>query len=102
MTIHALTIPHGPQPSLPNQPFFSWLRTHTTLFIGQIFGLLSVVSFIAALIYYSKHASELFTSLQPATIVDTVEHLAIYAHLPFLVVFIAVLIHLLDDNSRGR
>jgi hypothetical protein len=82
------------EPSLPNQPFFAWLRTHTTLFIGQMIGLLSVISVPIALIYYS-HAIPTDIEWQ------TVGHLVIYAHLLFLVLFIAALVRTLDTNDIG-
>lgn len=82
------------QPSLPNQPFFSWLRTHTTLFIGQLIGLLSVVTAPIALVYYS-HAIPTDIEWQ------TVGHLVIYAHLLFLVLFITALVRTFDTNDIG-
>lgn len=99
MTTHTPAIALGHhQPSLPNQPFFSWLRTHTALFIGQIVGLLGAVSFLAALIYYSRNAG---INTWGFTL-DDISRFVVYAHLPFLVVFIAALIHVQDNNSRGR
>ncbi len=97
MTTHAA--PRKPnQPSLPNQPFFSWLRTHTTLFIGQIIGLLSVLSVPIALFYYSIHSIPENFEWQK---LEKVGLYVIYAHLLFLVVFIAVLVRRLDKNRVG-
>ncbi|HKO99928.1 MAG TPA: hypothetical protein VJU86_23340 [Pyrinomonadaceae bacterium] len=84
------------QGQLPNQPFFSWLRTHTALFIGQIVGLLSAFSFLLALIYNSRRVG--LPDLTPQIIGQFI----VYAHFPFLVVFIAALIRVLDKNSVGR
>ena len=94
MTTHAPSSGQS-QTALPNQPFFSWLRTHTTLFIGQIIGLLGGISVPIALFYYS-HAIP--TDVEW----ETVGHFVIYAHLLFLVVFIAVLIRTLDKNNIGN
>ena len=88
------------QPVLPNQPFFSWLRTQTTLFIGQILALVGVVSSIASLIYYvyhvadegEKHAAFSLTRLN--LFIDL-------AHIISIVIFIVALIQVLDDNVRG-
>jgi|GEM_PF-4148069 len=97
MTTYAPAIaPAHDQPSLPNQPFFSWLRTHTALFIGQIVGLLSAISFLLALIYNSRRVD--FPVLTPKLIGLFI----VYAHFPFLLVFIAALIRVLDKNAIGR
>jgi hypothetical protein len=96
MTDHPPTITHAyDKPTLPNQPFFSWLRTHTALFIGQIIGLLSVVSFLVAFVYNARNAG-LGLNL------DVISRFVVYAHLPFLVVFIGALILMLENNTRGR
>lgn len=95
MTTHVSTPRNLNQPPLPNQPFFSWLRTHTTLFVGQLIGLLSVISVPIALVYYS-HAIP--TNIQR----QTVGHFVIYAHVFFLIGFIAVLIRRLDKNNIGN
>lgn len=83
---------------LPNQPFFSWLRNHTALFIGQIVALLTLVYTLAALIYYMRHTEVDTNYLSAATIHSVV----IYAHLIILVVFIAVLIRISEVNEIGR
>src|SRR5256884_3034017 len=41
-------------PSLPNQPFFAWLRSQTALFVGQMLMLLGTVYSIVALVFYSS------------------------------------------------
>ena len=86
------------QPSLPNQPFFAWLRTQTALFIGQIIGLLSVVTVPFALFYYSMNSISAFGSQK----LEQVGLYVIYFHLVFLLVFIAVLIRGLHKNNVGR
>lgn len=70
------------------------MRTQTALFIGQIIGLLSVVSIPIALNYYS-HA------LPTGIAWERVGDLVVYAHLLFLMVFIAVLVRGLDKNNTG-
>jgi hypothetical protein len=84
-------------PSLPNQPFFAWLRTQTALFIGQILALLGAVYLIVALAYY-------FGGLHvPAGIItpETIATVVIYSHLLFLTVFIVWLIRVMEDNQHG-
>ena len=85
------------QTLLPNQPFFSWLRTETTLFISQIGALLGAVGFVASLLYYVSHVGAERKYLTPAYINVFVD----YAHLLFIGIFILVLIRILDDNERG-
>jgi hypothetical protein len=83
--------------SLPNQPFFAWLRTQTALFVGQLLALIGAVGSIVALAYYvgGLHVPPSF--LTPPAISTTV----IYSHLVFLTIFIIALIKGLDDNQRG-
>jgi hypothetical protein len=85
---------------LPNQPFFSWLRTQTTLFISQIMGILTFIAFIASLIYYSVHAAESVPG-EVFLIPENITLFVDYAHILFLVVFIIALVRVLDDNDRG-
>lgn len=99
MTTQPHTISPGTdQPSLPNQPFFSWLRGETTLFISQIAAALGLVYFLAALVYYvtgaKAHGEFLFDAANIKVFVD-------YAHIVFMALFILVLIRYLDDNSAG-
>lgn len=86
------------QRPLPNQPFFSWLRTQTGLFIGQIIGLLGTVSIPIALFYYSMHSLPEHFEWQK---LEKLGYYVIYAHLLFLVLFIAFLIRRLDKNDVG-
>ncbi|HEV7681324.1 MAG TPA: hypothetical protein VGO68_04335, partial [Pyrinomonadaceae bacterium] len=85
------------QTLLPNQSFFSWLRTETTLFVSQIGALLGAVGFVVSLIYYVSHVGGERRYLTPAYINVFVD----YAHLLFIGIFILVLIRILDDNERG-
>lgn len=97
MTTHAPALAFGhDQTLLPNQPFFSWIRSQTTLFISQIAAVLSLLYFVSALIVYSTEAAgETFFTLRRINVfVD-------YAHVVFIVIFIFVLIRFLNDNSRG-
>jgi len=44
MTIHVSTVPvTQSQPTLPNQPFFSWIRRETALFVSQIAAIFAFV-----------------------------------------------------------
>jgi hypothetical protein len=97
MTAHvpALVLGHD-QGLLPNQPFFSWLRAQTTLFISQIAAVLGFVYFLSALIVYATGAQEHFFLPREGIIVGVD-----YFHVLFIGIFILVLIHVLDDNSRG-
>jgi hypothetical protein len=83
--------------NLPNESFISWLRSQTALLISQILGLASGFYVIAALIYYLKHnisGPEIFS---PANI----QSFIIYAHIPFLLLFVASLLNILDYNVPG-
>lgn len=99
MDTHApVHLPGQEQASLPNQPFFSWLRTQTTLFVSQIIALFTLVYFLISLVYYAigtgEHGGFLFSPSNIKLYVD-------YAHIVFIAVFILVLIQVLDDNDRG-
>jgi len=101
MTTHAptLPVPHG-QPTLPNQPFFSWIRTETALFLSQIAAIFAFAYGLTSLAYYTlgarKETGE--TGLfDPATIKMAVD----YVHIAVIAVFIMVLIRYLDDNTSG-
>lgn len=98
MTAHAHPVDAGhDQPQLPNQHFSSWLRGQTTLFVSQLVAVLGLILFVAEEVYYVSHLGETSSLLEPQTarfIVDC-------AHIPFMGVFILVIIQILDDNSRG-
>jgi hypothetical protein len=95
MHIPLPTIPHEDS-SLPNQPFFSWLRTQTGLLVGQIVALLTFVYTVAAVIYYIK-GSTFPTWLVPD------RKFVIYTHLLILVIFIGALIRMLrNSDPPGR
>lgn len=101
MTTHApiVPVPQG-QPTLPNQPFFSWIRSETALFISQIAAAFAFVYGLISLTYYTLGAKKeggetgLF---DPATIKMAVD----YVHIVVIAVFIVVLIRYLDDNTSG-
>lgn len=98
MTSHtpAIDLSHDQQP-LPNQPFSSWLRGQTTLFVGQIVAILGIISFLASMIYYVLHLGDKSKFLQPKYLRLVID----YAHVVFIAVFILVLFKVLDDNDRG-
>ena len=108
MTLHAPTQGNQSPPPLPNQPFFSWVRTQTGLFISQVFGLSSTITIPLALFYYSKHAiTEPPLPGQPAhglqwEELEKLGQYVVYAHLLVLVLFIVVLIRKLDKNDIGK
>ncbi len=83
--------------SLPNQPFFSWLRSQTALFLSQIFGLASFISFAASLIYYVQHAGhdQQFINLK------NIQAFIYYAHIVIIVIFVIWLYVILDVNNRN-
>ena len=83
--------------SLPNQPFFAWLRTQTALFVGQMLVLIGAVYSIVALVYYISGLHVPTGIITPKTIGTIV----IYSHLFFLTVFIVWLIKILNENHRG-
>lgn len=88
------------QTLLPNQSFFAWLRTQTTLFISQILALLTFISFLASLIYYVHDVAEVG---EQASVFEltTINLFIDFAHIVLIVVFIVALIQVLDDNVRG-
>src|SRR5215213_1687758 len=83
--------------NLPNQPFFSWLKSQTALLISQFLGLGSVLYVLAALIYYVKYLDASPKIFEPKNI----QIFIIYAHIPFLLLFIVSLLNILDYNDRG-
>lgn len=85
------------EPLLPNQPFFSWLRTQTALFTSQILALLTIISALASLAYYLISLGHEGGPVEPKHILMMV----VYAHLVFLIIFIAALIRVLNDNEQG-
>jgi hypothetical protein len=101
MTAHESSIEiHTESNLLPNQPFFSWLKTQTTLFITQIIGILGFITLLVSLIYYStnvvhrENGTEFVVSRNLKLIID-------YAHIVLIVIFIIALLRVLDDNDRG-
>lgn len=92
---HPISLPQ-PTSLLPNPSFSSWLKHNALLFSSQILG---GIAAIASLIYYVENVYE-HTELK-----DLNRHLLLWsdcAHLLFIFLFICVLIHVLDDNDRGR
>jgi hypothetical protein len=88
------------QTLLPNQSFFAWLRTQTTLFVSQILALLTFVSFLASLIYYVHDVTKVG---EQASVFEltTINLFVDFAHIVLIVIFIVALIQVLDDNVRG-
>lgn len=82
---------------LPNQSFFSWLKSQTALFISQFLGLASVAYVLVALGYYLKHLDTSPEIFNPKNI----QGFVIYAHIPFLLLFIVSLLNILDYNDAG-
>lgn len=83
--------------NLPNESFPSWLKGQTALFISQLLGSASVVYVLAALIYYLKHFEEGPEVFDPKNI----QTFIIYAHIPFLLLFVVSLLNILDYNAPG-
>lgn len=83
-------------PSLPNQPFFSWLRGETALFLSHIVAISGFVYFLASLVYYATnlHHGVRIEQKRIQLVVD-------YAHIVVIIVFIIALIRVLDDNDQG-
>lgn len=91
----------GNEPTLlPNQSFFAWLRTQTTLFISQILALLTFISFLASLIYYVHDVTD---AGERASVFEltTINLFIDFAHVILIVIFIVALIQVLDENVRG-
>jgi len=82
---------------LPNQTFVSWLKSQTALFYSQFIGLAGVLYLLAALVYYLKYLSASPEIFKP----ENVQKFVIYSHIPFLLLFIASLLNILDYNFSG-
>lgn len=82
---------------LPNQTFVSWLKSQTALFYSQFIGLAGVLYLLAALVYYLKYLSASPEIFKP----ENVQKFIIYAHIPFLLLFIVSLLNILDYNFSG-
>lgn len=80
---------------LPNQHFSTWLKDRTALFFSQFLALLGFIYVPISTFYYLKHLDSL-KKLNPYVllIVDG-------AHLAVLLLFVAVLLGLLDNNKEG-
>jgi hypothetical protein len=97
---HSISAFSTEQPLLPNQSFFAWLRTQTTLFISQILALLTFISFLASLIYYVHDVADVG---ERAAVFEltTINLFVDFAHVILIVIFIVALIQVLDENVRG-
>lgn len=81
---------------LPNQSFGSWLKSQTALLITQLIGLASVGYVITALLYHLK-----VTAVPGIFDPGNIQSFIMYAHIPFLLLFIASLLSILDRNLQG-
>ncbi|HEV7746103.1 MAG TPA: hypothetical protein VGO56_13975 [Pyrinomonadaceae bacterium] len=101
MTSHipVLTIAHE-EAVLPNQPFSSWVRGHSTLLLSQIVAILGAVSLVASTVYYVKKSAE-DAPLSPLLEPENLALLIDYVHILFIVIAILALIRVLYDNGRG-
>jgi hypothetical protein len=94
------TIAHD-EAVLPNQPFFAWVRSHSTLLITLIEAIVGTVGGMAAFVYYVRKGSEGTAEsdwLKPEKLSLVVD----YAHILFIVIAILALIRVLNDNDRGH
>ena len=88
--------------TLPNQPFSAWIRTQTDLFISQLAGIFSFISFFAALIYYVVSSrKEVREQIQVNITLQNFRVFIDFAHIWFIGIFIFVLIKFLGDNDAG-
>jgi hypothetical protein len=95
---------HAPAPNpdddkLPNQPFFSWLKNRTTLFVSQFFALLGFIYVPASTIYYVGNIGghgQYLSHLNPyiLIIVDA-------AHVIILAFFSIVMLRTRRNNKIG-
>jgi hypothetical protein len=98
MTAHSTPSKEDNEHSLPNQPFFGWLYSQTTLFYGQLISLISTAYLIFALFYYSDpHHKTLWFFLTPSAI----QKFVYWAHIIFILYFIYRLLKILDENKIG-
>lgn len=96
MSDHTPKMPTDENHKLPNQPFFSWLKTQSTLFVSQLLGIISFISFLAALFYYIKKG-ESWKHFDPKRIQAFIH----YFHIFFITIFILVLISILNKNHNA-
>jgi hypothetical protein len=97
-----LNHPHAPsanvEDALPNQHFFTWLKSRTALFVSQFLALLGFVYVPTSTLYYAKHLGESnpLEKLNPYVqiIVDV-------AHIAVLTLFVAVLLGIRHNNKEG-
>jgi hypothetical protein len=85
----------SPEPQLPNQPFYGWLRSEIMQYASQI------ITFIAAMcsfIYYMGGAYDHTSKITP----DTIQSVVLYLNLFFIAGFILVILHVLDENDSGH
>lgn len=88
----------APEHLLPNQSFFTWLKTQTTLLISQFLALLSFIYLLTSSIYYVEKLghSQFIEKINPH-----IQLFVDFSHIFFLIVFIVFLYAVLDDNDRG-
>lgn len=95
MSGHTPTIA-PPEGKSPTQSFFSWLRSHTYLFIGYAITIASSVIFVCSLIYYSFHTEHLLGRFITPSLVQEIIY---WAHLAFIIYCIVYLLLVINING---
>ena len=100
MTTHSVSSHDNHEPHWPNEPFLGWLKTQTSLYIGQIITLAAFPSTIFGLYYYSSHTTEDIEHRVHIT-PELLQKSIIWLHIPFLLLFIIKIVSILDKNEIG-
>ena len=95
MSEHGPSFSLGTASKLPNQTFFSWLRSETALYLGQLIGFIAGA---ASLIYYVAGSIEHTEPIKG----ETIRIALFYAHLIFICGFIATILRMLKLNETGQ
>lgn len=95
MTGHTPTI-SAPEPKSPTQTFFSWLGSHTYLFIGHSVTIISSAVLIFSLVYYSFHTEHLLGKFITPSRVQAIIY---WAHIVFIIFCIVYLLWIINLNG---
>lgn len=82
---------------LSSQPFGSWVRNQTALFVSQILSFIGFLSFIGTAIYYTIAN---YNKVEPAKNLEFIQYSIYIAHLFILPIFIGWLIGIIDNDNE--
>jgi hypothetical protein len=98
MSGHTLKIT-PPERKSPSQSFFSWISSHTYLFVGNLITIASSVIFICSLIYYSFHTEHLLGEFVTPSLV---QYIIYWGHLVFIIYCIVYLLLVINTNDLEK